>query len=154
MRYIDSQTTITQQPNPHFIMVKTQHGSSNIFNITHPARYRCQILHYHRRLSRLYLSVYQGPRSQPAFYLLFSDVGYIAAPMSWHSANFSIAAQQDCIRLMLQTGLVGEAIHRFPDAYASITDYARLYQVATAHSQIRIIASSGAMLPSIPAELQ
>ncbi len=135
-------------------MVKTAHGSLNAFNITNPERYRCQIFHYHRKLSRLYLSVYKGQRTGPAFYILFSDVAYIEAPMSWLCADFDIADKQDCIALMLEVGLVGEAVHQFPDAYASITEYARLYRVRSTHSQIRIIASSASILPTIPAEIQ
>ncbi|MCY3779160.1 MAG: hypothetical protein OXG78_02525 [Chloroflexi bacterium] len=135
-------------------MAKTEHGSRNAFNITDPNRYRCQIHHYHRKLSRLYLSVYKGARSEPAFFLLFSDVAYIDAPMSWLGAEFDIAERSDCINLLLGVGLVGEAIHQFPDAYASITDYARLYQVRSVSSLIRIIASSGAILPDIPMELR
>lgn len=134
-------------------MVKIEHGSTNIFNITKPTAYRCQIFHYHRKVSRLYLSVYQGQKNVPAFYLLFSDVGYIEAPMSWMSVDFEIADKQECIELMLQTGLVGEAIHQFPDAYASITDYARLYQIHTIHNPIRIIASSGTMMNRVPDEI-
>ena len=134
-------------------MVKTEHGNTNIFNITKPMAYRCQIFHYHRKLSRLYISVFQGQKTIPAFYLLFSDVGYIEAPTSWMGADFGIAEKQDCIDLMLQTGLVGEAIHQFPDAYASITDYARLYQVNTIQKPIRIVASSGTMLNQVPNEI-
>ncbi len=134
-------------------MVQTEQGSRNAFNITDPKRYRCQIHHYHRKLSRLYLSVYKGARNQPAFFLLFSDVAYIEAPMSWLSAEFDIAEHGDCIDLMLAMGLVGEAIHQFPDAYASITEYARLYQVHSVHSVVRIVASSAAILQDIPAEI-
>lgn len=135
-------------------MAKIEHGSRNVFNITNPARYRCQVFHYHRKLSRLYLSVYQGQREQPAFYLLFSDVAYIEAPMSWLGAEFDIAQRDECIALMLKAGLVGEAIHQFPDAYAPITDYARLYRARTVHCEIRIIASSAVILQSIPIEIQ
>ena len=56
--------------------------------------------------------------------------------------------------MMLELGLVGEAVHRFPDAYAAITDYARLYRVPSPQRQIRIIASSAAILTTIPAEIQ
>ena len=135
-------------------MAKFEHGSENAFNISNPARYRCQIFHYHRKLSRLYLSVYQGQRDQPAFYLLFTDVAYIEAPMSWLGVEFDIATRDECIALMLEVGLVGEAIHRFPDAYASITDYARLYRLRSVQSEIRIIAGSGAILQTIPSEIQ
>ncbi len=135
-------------------MVKTAQGSKNAFNISNPSRYRCQVFHYHRKLSRLYLSVYQGQRSQPAFYLLFSDVAYIQAPVSWLGADFEIAERDDCVALMLEAGLVGEAIHQFPDAYASITDYARLYRARSLRCEIRIIASSAAILQTIPGEIQ
>ncbi|MDE2749444.1 MAG: hypothetical protein OXI34_10805 [Chloroflexota bacterium] len=135
-------------------MVKSAQGSKNAFNITNPARYRCQVFHYHRKLSRLYLSVYQGQRSQPAFFILFSDVAYIQAPMSWLGADFEIAERDDCVALMLEAGLVGEAIHQFPDAYASITDYARLYRARSLHCEIRIIASSAAIMQTIPGEIQ
>ena len=135
-------------------MVKTEHGSENVFNISRPERYRCQILHYHRKLSRLYLSVYQEQQRRPAFYILFSDVAYIDAPMTWTSADFSIADKQASLKLMIQAGLVGEAIRQFPAAYAPITDYAKLYRVQTAYGQIRIIASSGTMMRRIPAEIQ
>lgn len=134
-------------------MVKVAHGSQNVFNISNPTRYRCQIFHYHRKLSRLYVSVYQGQKNIPTFYLLFSDVGYIDAPMNWLSAEFDIAERENCIDLMLETGLVGEAIHQFPDAYASITDYARLYEVSTPHRSIRIIASSATMMNQVPGEI-
>ena len=135
-------------------MAKIEHGSKNAFNITNPARYRCQIFHYHRKLSRLYLSVYQRRREEPAFYLLFSDVAYIEAPTSWLGVEFDIAARDECIALMLEVGLVEDAIHRFPDAYASITDYARLYRVRSVHREIRIIAGSAAILQTIPREIQ
>ena len=134
-------------------MAKHEPGSRNAFNISQPMRYRCQILHYHRRLSRLYLAVYQGQRSEPAFYLLFTDVAYLDAPMSWLGADFDIAGQDACVALLLEAGLVGAAIHQFPDAYASVTDYARLYVARTPDRPARIIASSGAILTAIPAEI-
>ncbi len=135
-------------------MAKVEVNSRNVFNITKPAGYRCQVFHYHRKLSRLYLSVYQGQRNQPAVYILFSDVAYIEAPMSWLGAEFNIASKQVCLALMIDVGLVGPAVRQFPDAYASITDYARLYTVDTPNSAIRIIASSGSLLRSIPPEIQ
>lgn len=134
-------------------MVKTERGSKNVFNITDPRRYRCQIYHYHRRLSRLYLGIYKGQRNEPAFYILFSDVAYLDAPMSWLSAEFDIGERQECIDLMAQVGLVGEAIHQFPDAYAAITEYARLYLVRSSHSTIRIIASSASFQRSAPPDI-
>ena len=135
-------------------MAKTAFGSRNVFNFTKPGRYRCQVFHYHRKLSRLYLSVYQRQRNLPSLYILFSDVAYIEAPMSWQGAEFDIASSEECVKLMIQVGLIGSAIHQFPDAYASITDYARLYQVRTTSGLIRIIAGSGTIMKRVPAEIQ
>ena len=135
-------------------MAKTAHGSENIFNITHPDRYRCQVHHYHRKLSRLYISVFQGQREEPAFYLLFADVAYIQAPTSWTGAGFDIADRDACLALMLEAGLVGPAIRQFPEAYASITAYARLYQSRGPATLARIIAGSASLLQNIPAELR
>ncbi len=135
-------------------MVKSEQNAQNIFNITAPENYRCQMLHYHNRLSRLYLSVFQGKRELPSFYLLFSDVGYLDCPMSWQGAHFDIAPEEECIRLLLETGLIGRAVLQFPRAYASITDYARLYLGHTNTDRpVRIIASSANMLRSLPADL-
>lgn len=137
-------------------MVKSNHGDSNIFNITNPQQYRCQIVHYHNRLSRLYLAVYKGEdRHAPAiFYLLFSDLAYFECPVNWEGAEFNIAPSDDCIQLMLDAGLIGSAIMRFPDAYASITQYARLYIGKTSTKKdIRIIANSANMINSLPADL-
>jgi hypothetical protein len=132
-------------------MVKTNSGATNIFNITHPEQYRCQLLHYHNRLSRLYLAVYKGQQDTPAFYLLFSDVGYLDCPANWQGADFQIAESEACIELLLETGLIGKAILTFPNAYASITDYARLYQVQTASGRtVRIIASGASMTHTPP----
>ena len=137
-------------------MVKTEQGESNIFNISKPENYRCQILHYHNRLSRLYLAVYQGQdrAAAPVFYVLFSDVAYFECPVSWEGAEFSIAESDDCIALLLEAGLIGKAILQFPKAYASITDYARLYIAETqADKPVRIIANSANMIHKLPSEL-
>lgn len=131
----------------------------NIFNLPAPSLYRCHVHHYHTRLSRLYIRVFKAPQGNastmqiPAFYVLFSDVGYVEGPINWEGANFCIAQHQECIDLMLETGMIGKAVLQFPDAYAAITDTARLYVVKTEHSSVRIIASSAARLPSLPPEL-
>lgn len=136
-------------------MVKTEPGAENIFNITRPEQYRCQVHHYHSRVSRLYLRVFKGPQEQPAFYLLFSDVGYLDCPINWQGAEFHIAPADDCIQLMLDTGLIGQAILRFPNAYASITDHARLYVAATsAERAVRIIANGATLIRSLPDDLR
>lgn len=134
-------------------MVKTEPNASNIFNISNPDQYRCQVYHYHSRLSRLYVRVFKGPATIPVFYLLFTDVAYFECPVNWQGAAFDIAGQDDCIALMLETGLIGQAILQFPNAYASITDYARLYQVRTKSKPIRIIANSASMLQHLPDDL-
>ena len=137
-------------------MVKSNQGDTNIFNISNPEQYRCQILHYHNRLSRLYIAVYKWEdRHVPAiFYLLFSDVAYFDCPVTWQGAEFGIAPADDCIQLMLDAGLVGSAILRFPNAYASITDYARLYIGTTSTDRnVGIIANSANMVHDLPTDL-
>ncbi|MCA9887514.1 MAG: hypothetical protein KC546_04040 [Anaerolineae bacterium] len=134
-------------------MTKTEPGSQNIFNITEPERYRCQVFHYHSRLSRLYLRVYKDQNQHPAFHLLFADVAYFDCPVTWQGIDFRIAEYDECLQLMLDTGLVGQAILRFPGAYASLTEYTRLYETVTDKRSIRIIAGSGTLLQHLPAEL-
>ncbi|MGB1285511.1 MAG: hypothetical protein ACPG7F_03170 [Aggregatilineales bacterium] len=134
-------------------MVKTEPGIPNIFNITAPERYRCQLYFYHNRLSRLYLSVYKDQQQHAAFYLLFTDVAYLDCPINWQGADFSIADRDDCIELMLASGLIGQAILKFPGAYASITDHARLYQVMYVDKLIQIIAGSATMLRQLPDDI-
>lgn len=134
-------------------MVKTEAGDTNIFNITDPMSYRCQVHLYHSRLSRLYIRVYKGQTDVPVFYLLFADVAYMDCPMTWTGADFGIAGYDECIELMLAVGLVGQAILRFPGAYASLTEHTRLYVGSTTARPIEIIAGSASMLKSIPPEL-
>ncbi len=135
-------------------MAKNDFGTTNIFNITEPQRYRCQVLHYHVRVSRLYVRVYKDQQDTPLFYLLFSDVGYLQCPISWQGLHFNIGTQEACIELMLKEGLIGRAILQFPNAYASITEYARLYEAQTTESAIHIIASSASLLERIPPEIE
>lgn len=135
-------------------MVKIEPGSTNIFNITDPHLYRCQLLHYHNRLSRLYLSVFKGQATLPIFYLLFTDVAYMDCPVNWQGADFTIAAPDDCIQLMLDAGLIGQAILKFPNAYASITDYANLYIVDGQQARpVQLIASSANIVRNLPDDL-
>ena len=131
-------------------MAKTAYESQNIFNISEAHLYRCQVLHYSARVSRLYISVMKEASTTPVFYLLFSDVGYMDCPMNWQGADFAIVTQDECIQLMLDTGLIGQAILRFPNAYASLTEYARLYTVKTATHTIRLIASAANMVTQLP----
>lgn len=133
-------------------MIATQPGASNILHLRHPARYRCQLWQYHSRLSRLYLRVFQDQQDAPAFFLLFTDVGYLDCPVTWEGADFRIAPAQDCLAQLLEAGLIGEAVLQFPDAYASITDHARLYIVDRPRHSIRIIANSASRLQQPPPE--
>jgi hypothetical protein len=124
-----------------------------IFEIKGPQLYRCQVYRYFSGLSRLYLSVFRPQQNVPAFYILFSDVAYFEGPMNWQSVDFYEAPAQDCIDLMLKTGIIGPAVLQFPDAYASITDVARLYRVDTPGTPIQIIASSASMLDTVPTNI-
>jgi hypothetical protein len=136
-------------------MVKTEAGEQNIFNITRPDQYRCQVHHFHSRVSRLYLRVFKGASDTPAFYLLFTDVGYMDCPITWTGADFAIAPADDCIQLLLQAGLIGRAILQYPNAYASITDHAKLYTATTTtETQVRLIASRATMLQQLPDDLR
>lgn len=129
-------------------MAKTQFGAGNIFNITDAGVYRCQVVQYHAKLSRLYISVLKD--QAPVFYLLFTDVGYLECPTSWQGAHFDIGTQDECIALMLEAGLIGQAILRFPNAYASLTEEARLYTVQHTTARIRFIANSANLLHGPP----
>jgi hypothetical protein len=122
----------------------------NIFQFQGAPLYRCQVYRYFNGLSRLYLSVFKPYQQVPFCYILFSDVGYFEGPMGWESADFFLAPAEDCIELMLRTGLIGEAVLRFPDAYASITETMRLYGVRTPVSDIRIVAGGAIRLDSLP----
>lgn len=134
-------------------MANIEHDTDNVFNISEPGRYRCQIYHYHNRLSRLYLSVYKGQNQAAAFYLLFPDLGYVEAPINWQGANFRITPKQECIDLMLKTALVGPAILQFPEAYGSITNHAYLYTVDALEQPVRIIAGRATLLQHLPSDI-
>lgn len=131
----------------------TNTPADNLFDIAQPMIYRCHIHRYYSGLSRLYVRAFKGQQQVPAFYLLFSDVGYVEGPINWQGVAFHIAPHEECVELMLQTGMVGPAILQYPDAYASLTDYAHLYVARTTHSPLRIIASSATLLNDLPADL-
>lgn len=122
----------------------------NIFRLQAAAAYRCQVHRYFNGLSRLYLSVFKPYQQVPFCYFLFSDVGYFEGPMGWESADFFMASSDQCIELMLKTGLIGEAVLHFPDAYASLTETMHLYGVHTPSTAIRIIAGSAIRMETIP----
>lgn len=126
----------------------------NVFNLPAPQRYRCHVHRYFSGLSRLYIRVFRGEQDAPAFYLMFTDVGYFEGPINWEGADFCIASPEDCLHLMLQTGMVGEAILQFPDAYLPLTEHARLYVVRTSHQPVRFIAGSAQTLTDVPPDLR
>ncbi len=128
--------------------------STNIFNLPTPMLYRCHTHRYFSGLSRLYIRVFKEHQEAAAFYLLFSDVGYFEGPVSWQGADFGIADDDACIELMLHTGLVGEAILQYPDAYAAITEHSTLYVIRTTHTPVKLIASSATLLTELPPELR
>jgi hypothetical protein len=123
------------------------------FDIPSPQLYRCQVYRYFSGLSRLYVSAFKPYQTTPAFFLLFSDVAYFEGPMGWESADFRHAPHDECVALLLEAGIIGEAVRQFPDAYAAITEAANLYVVRAPHTCVRVIAGSAALLPEIPASL-
>ncbi|RMF77366.1 MAG: hypothetical protein D6737_17870, partial [Chloroflexi bacterium] len=102
---------------------------NNVFNISAPQRYTCQVYRYHNTLSRLYVSVYKDARPAPAFYVLFSDVAYFAGPMSWVGADFGVESVEQCLGLMLQAGLIEEALLDDPAVYDYFAQSVSLYVV-------------------------
>ncbi len=142
-----STPVIREQVQP---MAKTAPGSTNIFNVTDAHRYRCHIHHYHSKLSRLVVRVYKDDRPTPAFYLMFTDVGYIDGPVNWRNVDFGIAPTDDCIALMLQGGLIDQTVADIPDARAALAAATRLYIGGTDSTRIRILAGSATLLQQLP----
>lgn len=128
--------------------------SENVFAIPQPMRYRCQVHRYYSGLSRLYVRCYKDRQELPAFYLLFTDVGYWEGPVNWQGVDFQAAPHDDCIDLLVKTGIIGPAVLQFPDAYAPITEHVTLYVAQTLHTPVRVIAGSATRIPDIPAELK
>lgn len=126
----------------------------NLLNLKDPRGYHCHIHHYHSRLSRLYVRAYRPNQTDPAFYVLFSDVGYIEGAISWQGADLCVAGYDDCISLLLAAGLIGEAIYQYPDVYAEVTRGAHLYVFRTPSAPVRLIASAATMLNDVPDSLR
>ena len=114
------------------------------FDIPSPQLYRCQVYRYFSGLSRLYVSAFKPYQTTPAFF---------EGPMGWESADFRRAPHDECVALLLETGIIGEAVRQFPDAYAAVTEAANLYIVRAPRVCVRVIAGSAALLPEIPASL-
>jgi hypothetical protein len=121
---------------------------SNIFNIKTPQIYRCHIHRYYSGLSRIYVRAFKGEAKEPAFYLLFSDVGYFEGPMNWQGISFRIAPPQECLALMQKGGLLNGVS---PDMLNAIGEVAHLYLLDSA--PVKIIAGHAARLNEIPQEL-
>jgi hypothetical protein len=121
---------------------------SNIFNIKTPHLYRCHIHRYYSGLSRMYVRVFKGDAKEPAFYVLFSDVGYYEGPMNWQGISIRIAPPQECLALMQKNGLLDGVV---PEMLNAITEVAHLYLLESA--PVKIIAGHAARLSEIPQEL-
>ncbi len=134
-------------------MVKTAPNTENVFNISQPLRYFCHLHLYHSRLSRLYLRVFKDRRQTPSFYLLFTDVGYLDCPINWQGANFCTATHDACLALMVEAGLIDEAVLTLPGAQEALLGATRLYIAQTPHRTVRIIAGGAQLLQQLPPEL-
>jgi hypothetical protein len=125
-------------------------SASNIFNIKTPQLYRCHVYRYHSTLSRLYVRAFKGEAQDPAFYLLFSDVGYFEGPMNWQGAQFRLAPTNECLALMQRSGMVaGVSV----DMLAALGEIARLYVVDTPHTPVKIVAGQAIKLDKVVLEL-
>lgn len=127
--------------------------SNTLFSIPTPQLYRCHIHHYHSRISRLYIRCFKGAAAEPAFYLLFADVGYIDAPVNWQGVGFYQAADDHCLTLMAKLGLIDPAFLQDAETRAALAESAHLYLLDTPQTQIRIIAGAASKLDSVPPEL-
>ncbi len=128
--------------------------AENILNLNAPLVYRCNLHRYFSGLSRVYVRAFRGYEQLPAFYLLFSDVGYIEGPVTWQGLMLNIAPADACIALMMRVGMIGEAMLQFPDAYAAITETMQLYTIHTTQTPVQLIAGSVTLLPDLPDELK
>ncbi len=123
---------------------------SNVFNIKTPQIYRCHVHRYYSGLSRLYVRAFKGNAQEPAFYLLFSDVGYFEGTMNWQGVNFRRAAAQECLTLMQKSGMLADTP---PEMLQALAEVVHLYILNTEHSSVKIIAGHATRLNEIPSEL-
>ncbi len=119
-----------------------------------PKRYSCNVFRYHSSLSRLYIRVFEGLKDAPSFYLLFTDVGYFEGPMNWRGVDFVRADAEDCLSLMVATGMVDDMMLDDLDTRQALAEAAYLYTLQTGHSRIRIIAGEAVKLQNLPAEAE
>lgn len=127
--------------------------NSPAFEIATPTLYRCHLHYYHSRLSRLYVRCFKGMATEPAFYLLFADVGYIDAPVNWQGVGFQIAPLEECLSLMGRVGLVDPRWLEDAETRAALGDATRLYVLETPNTPIQIIAGAASRLDALPPEL-
>ncbi len=102
----------------------------------------------------MYIRVFEGLKDAPSFYLLFTDVGYFEGPMNWRGVDFVRASADDCLSLMVATGMVDDMYLDDPDTRQALAEAAHLYTLQTEHSRIRIIAGEAVKLQELPAEEQ
>jgi hypothetical protein len=122
---------------------------SNIFNIKTPQLYRCHVYRYHSTLSRLYVRAFKGAAQDPAFYLLFSDVGYFEGPMNWQGVQFRLAPTNKCLALMQRSAMLeGVSV----DMLAALGEIARLYVLDLPQAQVRIVAGQATKLNKVVLE--
>ena len=123
---------------------------STVFNIKTPHLYRCHVHRYYSGLSRLYVRAFKEDAQEPAFYLLFSDVGYFEGPMNWQGVHFRRAPAQECLSLMQKSGMLQGTPPEMLDALAEVI---HLYVLDTPQTPVKIVAGNATRLNEIPSEL-
>ncbi|MFN8371735.1 MAG: hypothetical protein U0694_02505 [Anaerolineae bacterium] len=124
--------------------------TANVFNIKTPQIYRCNVHRYHNKLSRLYIRAFKGEAQEPAFYLLFTDVGYFEGPMNWQGVGFRLAPARECLTLMQKAGLLAGVQ---PELASAIAEMTHLYLLDTPATIIKIIAGQATRLNEIPTDI-
>ncbi len=135
-------------------MAKLQHHTVKpIFKIATPEVYRCNILRYDTRLSKIYVRAFNGMSDDPSFYLLFTDVGYFEGPLNWQGAGLYKLQADECLQLMVDVGLVADFMLDDPDTLSVLKETANLYEFRTKFRPVRLIAGDVVMRHEVPADL-
>ncbi len=71
----------------------------NYFDLPQPNGSLCHLLKYNRAKSFLELKVYEE-EGDDAAYLQFEGVAYYEGPVFWKGANFLVASNADCIKVL------------------------------------------------------
>ncbi len=125
---------------------------SPIFEIKTPEVYRCNILRYDTRLSKIYVRAFNGMSDDPSFYLLFTDVGYFEGPLNWQGAAIYKASSELCLKLMVDVGMVADFMMDDPDTLAALKETANLYLFKTKFRPIQLVAGNVVMRNNVPPE--